>query len=263
MNAPSENELLREGKRIMRKLIGGAILKRLPDGSFAVMRRAQKIADVRTRAPAGLVQAMCARGLLEAREGGVFVAGDAGKGWYLRLCAAADPFAAQHQLLTTTTITGRDGRKLHVTVNAAESPLTILRQRGLIGAVECDAGERLRCDYTLAQLMPRMGVDLSATCTGGKRAAVQAYLPETVLAAKQRFIAAMRAAGPGLTDILFDVCCDLRGLDESEKSHGWPRSSAKVVLRIALNRLARHYGMDQSVSHAPTRGWIREENPPP
>lgn len=68
-------------------------------------------------------------------------------------------------------------------------------------------------------------------------------MTDMVLAAKQRFSAAMRAAGPGLNDLLFDVCCHLRGLEEAERANGWPTRSAKVVLRIALERLADHYGL--------------------
>ena len=81
-----------------------------------------------------------------------------------------------------------------------------------------------------------------------------------MLAAKQRFAAAMRAAGPGLADILFDVCCHLSGLEQSERSRGWPRASAKVVLQIALDRLAQHYGMLFAPRPARVRAWVKEDD---
>lgn len=89
-----------------------------------------------------------------------------------------------------------------------------------------------------------MSIDLTQPLirnSGGQR--LEAPLTDMVLAAKQRFSAAMRAAGPGLNDLLFDVCCHLRGLEEAERANGWPTRSAKVVLRIALERLADHYGL--------------------
>jgi hypothetical protein len=138
----------------------------------------------------------------------------------------------------------KDGRETFVTVNEAESPLGRLRHRKVIDAVQFDAGERLRRDFTLAGLSPRMGIDLTQPLirnSGGQR--IEAPLTDMVLAAKQRFSAAMRAAGPGLNDLLFDVCCHLRGLEETERLNGWPTRSAKVVLSIALERLADHYGM--------------------
>jgi hypothetical protein len=79
-----------------------------------------------------------------------------------------------------------------------------------------------------------------------------------VLAAKQRFSAAMRAAGPGLNDLLFDVCCHLRGLGEAERAKRWPARSAKVVLAIALDRLAEHYGL-RVRGRARVRAWQMAE----
>jgi hypothetical protein len=51
----------------------------------------------------------------------------------------------------------------------------------------------------------------------------------------------------------------LNGLEESERAHGWPRASAKVVLKIALDRLAQHYGMLFAPRPARLRAWAMEE----
>jgi hypothetical protein len=129
----------------------------------------------------------------------------------------------------------------------------------VIDAMQFDAGERLRRDFTLAGLTPRMGIDLTQPLirnAGCQRA--EAPLTDMVLAAKQRFTAAMRAAGPGLNDLLFDVCCHLRGLEEAERAKGWPVRSAKVVLAIALDRLADHYGL-RIRGRARLRGWSKEQ----
>lgn len=45
--------------------------------------------------------------------------------------------------------------------------------------------------------------------------------------------------------MLVDVCCHLAGLSEAEKSRGWPQRSGKVILQIALTRLARYYGLEK------------------
>ena len=54
---------------------------------------------------------------------------------------------------------------------------------------------------------------------------------------------ALEAAGPGLCDLLFDVVCLARGLNEAERGFGWPQRSGKAILRLALDRLAIHYGL--------------------
>ncbi len=64
----------------------------------------------------------------------------------------------------------------------------------------------------------------------------------------------MEAVGPPLNDLLFDVCCALLGLEEAERAFGWPSRAAKVVLGLALDRLALHYGL---VVTAPARARMR------
>jgi hypothetical protein len=252
----AEAELAREAARIVRKLLGGAVLVEHA-GGFA-LARSPGAKPGRVRLEAAAAAAMLARGWL-VRGAGALVLSEAGRGWYLRRGAASDPFAAQHRLIRTRKITGADGAPCHVAVNLAESPLAFLAARGLIDADQFAAGERLRRDYTLACLTPRLGVDWSAPCVIGRRAAKPEDFSATVLAAKQRFAAAMRAAGPELAGLLFDLCCDLRGLEECEKSRRWPRASAKVVLRLALDALRRHYGIGLSVAYAKARAWVRAE----
>jgi len=61
------------------------------------------------------------------------------------------------------------------------------------------------------------------------------------IAAWGRFIASLRDLGPGLADIALRSCCLNEGLERSEAASGWSARSGKVVLRIALVRLKRHY----------------------
>jgi len=150
------------------------------------------------------------------------------------------------------------GVERRVTVDEGESPLARLKQRGMIDGAQFDASEKLRRDFTLAQLMPRLGVDYTAaTVTGQRGQKNETAFSDTVLAAKQRFGRAMRAVGPGLSDLLFDVCCHLRGLEEAERANAWPSRSARVVLSLALDRLADHYGL-RGQSRARMRAWAAE-----
>jgi len=52
----------------------------------------------------------------------------------------------------------------------------------------------------------------------------------------------------------------LIGLEAAERHKGWPQRSAKVVLTIALDRLAAHYGLGVAVrTGSRMRAWIAEE----
>ena len=229
---------------LLTRLQRGGRLKRTDAGYVVIGLRGRR----HTVAPA-LIDALLSRGLLRDDAGKIVLA-KAGEAWL----EEGARFVEQHQTLTTRTIKDARGRDTYVVVNAAESPLTLLQRRGWISACAYEAGEKLRRDYTIGQLTPRMGVDYASPIHS------RSYRPDmadTALAARQRFNLALKAAGPGLADILFDVCCYLKGLEASEAARGWPRGSAKVVLRLALDRLAAFYGMT-APSHARTRRWSKE-----
>jgi hypothetical protein len=61
------------------------------------------------------------------------------------------------------------------------------------------------------------------------------------IAAKRRFDAAIDAVGGGLGDILWRVVCAGEALPVAEKALGWPTRSGRLVLTLALDRLADHY----------------------
>ncbi|MHA6721475.1 DUF6456 domain-containing protein [Sphingomonas sp. RS2018] len=129
-----------------------------------------------------------------------------------------------------------------VTVNLAESPLAWLNARGHIDARQNEAGERLRMDYETASLGPRVTMRWDAAPGGGGRGPA---LDPTLagIAAKRRFDAAVAAVGPGLSDVLWRVVCAGEGLAATEKALSWPARAGKLVLGLALDRLADHYGL--------------------
>lgn len=140
----------------------------------------------------------------------------------------------------------RDPRARKGRYMLAESPLNALSRRRekdgdpFLSEELVAAGERLREDFELAQMGPRTtqnwdqfltaGVSTSPSAGGGGAAEAQARLQ-----------AALRDLGPGLGDVALRCCCYLEGLETTEKRLGWSARSGKIVLRIALQRLRRHY----------------------
>ena len=135
-------------------------------------------------------------------------------------------------------------RRRTVTVNLAESPLGWLRARGHVDARQFEAGERLRTDYETAALGPRVTMRWDASPRAPRGSSSERLDPTLAqIAAKRRFDAALGAAGPGLNDILWRVVCAGEGLVASEKALGWPSRAGKLVLCLALDRVASHYGL--------------------
>ena len=81
-----------------------------------------------------------------------------------------------------------------------------------------------------------MHEDWKAALTEGSK-----DLPRGTREARERVVQALEELGPGLADVVLHCCCFLKGLEVTEKEMGWSSRSGKIVLRIALTRLIRHY----------------------
>ena len=135
---------------------------------------------------------------------------------------------------------GAGTKKRSVTVNIAESPLTWLHAHGHLEDRLYEAGERLRADWERAQLGPSITmswdvVRIRGTGDSGLSAT------ERQIAAKRRFDEACANAGKGLQDILWRVVCSCETLPVAEKALEWPARSGKLVLKLALERVADYY----------------------
>ncbi len=130
-----------------------------------------------------------------------------------------------------------------VTVNLAESPLGWLRARGLVSTRQYDAGETLRADWERGGFAPSLTMRWEAAPAdkAARSAPGTGHATLKQPAARRRFAAAVAAVGGGLTDLLWRVVCAGEGMGEAEQGLGWPARSGRVVLGIALDRLADHY----------------------
>lgn len=173
-------------------------------------------------------------------------------------------FRARHLDLSTRDLMTETGIS-RVTVNDSESPLGWLASRkgrdgrALIGQDQFIAGERLRADFTRGHLAPRVTSSWSGTGRTRGAGGGAGEMTDLIVASRQRVRLALEACGPEFAGLLMDVCCFLHGLEDAERSRGWPPRSGKVVLQLALSRLARHYGVSaqtQGDSNVRIRTWL-------
>jgi hypothetical protein len=223
---------------------------------------------------ASVLAELISRGLAGEREARPVVT-PAGIAWLRRhLAGGDDAFAAQHQARAEAVVEHDLFGRQQVTLNQDESPLAWLRRhkgkdgRPMVDAAEFTAGERLRSDYTRGQLMPRVTANWAASVAAGRRdggAGGMAELTEAAIGARRRVEKALAAVGPEFAGVLVDFCCFLKGLEEIERERCWPARSAKLVIRLALSALARHYGLATSAAgrgHGRILHWGTEDYRP-
>lgn len=164
------------------------------------------------------------------------------------LARAGGDVAAQHRVPVARMVE-RDGRRETASANAAESPLARLRYRSdragrtWLGDAAFQAGERLRRDFTLGALEQKVTASWDPTAgVNGSGRGGKADLADSAIDARARIERALAALGPDLAGVALDVCCFLKGLERVERERRWPPRSAKLMLRTALDLLARHYG---------------------
>jgi hypothetical protein len=145
------------------------------------------------------------------------------------------------QMLAERRLKGAGNRS--VTVNLAESSLTWLASRGRISERQLVAGDTLRADWERAGLGPRttMRWDAAPRAARGGAAARGPDPSTSQIDARRRFNSAAAHVGTGLADVLWRVVCANEGLADAERALGWPARSGKLVLGLALDRLADFY----------------------
>ncbi len=257
---PSDEEIEREARRLLRRLSEpGACLAVAKDMDKAVVvRDAPDGQSVRTAVlDRPVAEAMALKDWISCEAPGRIsryrITG-AGRAALKRLLAEAgdgDPFGDQHREMAA----GDPGREdegagaRRMRYNMAESPLVGLSRRRdkdgrpFLSDRMVAAGERLREDFELAQMGPRVAQNWDRFLTGGDRGGFSGDggIAEGPSAARDRVLAALADLGPGLGDVVLRCCCFLEGLEAAERRMGWSARSGKIVLRIALQRLCRHY----------------------
>lgn len=220
-----------QGQRVIEAIGAGRRLRRRPGGWVAGP----------LVAPDSLIADLERKGLVR-RAGEGLVLGDAGLAWCGRREGGANRLLAERALPQDGE--GKSARRARsVTVNLAESPLGWLKARGLVDDRQFEAGERLRGDWTMAEMAPRVTMRWEAT----PRASVSRGAPDALdptlaqIAAKRRMEVALDAAGPGLRDVLWRIVCAGEGMETAERALGWPARAGRVVLTLALDRLSDFY----------------------
>lgn len=211
------------------------------------------------RLPAKLAQDAISRGLLVMDASGGLVATDNAQNWHHRFCRADNVpdaldnrFAYQHWQLEEREIFDADGDIIIVQANVENSPLLVLfRQKDdagqrFLSQAEFAAGEKFRQTYEVSAMGQMRSANWdsirqSRSSMRGNFAGDDLHI--RALDAKRQVMDALSAVGPVMDRLLFAFLVREQNLGRVERGLHWPKSSGKIILKIALARLANHYGL--------------------
>jgi hypothetical protein len=206
------------------------------------------------RADAATILGLIASGALAGDETSCR-ANSATAGWLRRAYLDTDAFAGQHRLIARS--------PAGVETNRAESPLSRLavatNGEPFLQPHHIEAGERVRRLVDRAQLQPRLTMAYSPSQTAGASSHMGSDISDLAADARRGVAAIHRLLPRDCAGVVIDVCGLLKGLQEVERERGWPRRSAKLVLRIGLEQLAQHYGLSPAArgnNVAAPRSWM-------
>jgi len=234
----SGNEIEREARRVLRHMAVARLERR--GAGFVVAARARGKAKLNVTA--ALAAAFACEGWIAPAADGRLALTDQGRAFVARTGAVADPFRVQHGEV----IELGAGLRQEQAVSALDALARLKDEAGnpYLNVLERMAASRLETDFERAHFRPRLTANIEApTHRDASDAAASERLTAGALDARRRVMAALDAAGPGLKDLLFETVCLSRGLNEAERSLGWPQRAGKAVVRLGLQRLAEHYGL--------------------
>jgi hypothetical protein len=258
--ALDEATIQREGRRILRRLAEpGSVLAVAPDMEKAVVMR--EFPDGRS-ARTGVVdrafaQAFALKEWITIRKAGRVTSYEMSATGRLALkrlveeeesarmgmAEAPASFAGQHREWAEREIAGEEGPR-RMRYNLAESPVAVLGRRrdkdgkAFLSQDLIEAAERLREDFELAQMGPRVAQNWERFLTTGGGLRADGGMAEGPRVARDRVSAALRDLGPGLGDVALRVCCFLEGVEAAERRMGWAAALARSSCASPCNACA-------------------------
>jgi hypothetical protein len=127
-----------------------------------------------------------------------------------------------------------------------------------------ESASRLSRLFERANLRQRVTMSYDPTRIGQAAGAGQSDIADSAADARKR-LARLAAAMPrDCWGVLVDACLYEKGLQQIESERRWPRRSAKLVLRIALDQAAALLGLNGKAvgpDRAGQRAWLPERPP--
>lgn len=126
------------------------------------------------------------------------------------------------------------------------------------------AAQRVARLFERAHLRQRVTMHYGPRVSGGGYA-VSGEIADMASDARRKLSVLMGKLPADCADVVLDICGYEKKLQDVEIERGWPRRSAKLVLRIGLETIAQAFGHTaraEGVANGNFRAWLAEDARP-
>ena len=260
---PCRKEQEREARIILQTMLKAKyIIKKLPFDEVALYNEQKEQVIFVKKLPLTLVQFMKDNGWLKLKDK-IYRHTDAGRVWlsdFVYFIDLNQNNANQQQIHKRITMDASAPRMnindpvspSHLPDEGDLAPLLKLynRQRNIahkyLTEVHLCAGQKLFAQFIKANLRPNVTMNwenLQSVKQSHHMGVKQDGFSETNYVARRELYESLAHVGQEFAAILVEVCLFGNGLEATEKAMNWPARSAKLLLTMALDRLAEHYHM--------------------
>lgn len=258
---PCKRELDREARIILQTMLRNEhYIKKLPLAEVALyqVRAGQKIFV--KKLPVNLVEYMAKNNWLKCQDD-VYNFTQLGKQWvsgfiyFFEIDRENDidkPQLSSNLQFAETSATPEILDMMMVNSDCEYSPLLKLfnRQKNLaqkyLTPLHLQAGQKIFEHYLAANMQPNITMNwerLSAPPQPHYTGAKETGHSEQAYIAQRKLYESLKYVGQEFAAILVEICLFGKGLEATEKAMNWPARSGKLLLVMALDRLAIHYQM--------------------
>lgn len=241
-------------RRFLKVLMQTGFAERSNEGEFAA-----KSAGARVGLPDKEVKALSSRGLVRIKGDICHPTKETGA-WLCRQLTAPNDFAGQHQTLAS----GPGASLCDLNHNPLEK-LARAAGGGFLEPYHLAAGTRV-CQWgERAHLRQRVTMSYDPAQIGGRRHGGGGDIADMAAEARKALARLFVDLPRDCAEVIVDVCVFEKGLQLIETERGWPRRSAKLVLRIGLEQLAERLGLSPRAVGRPSKrieAWIGEDFAP-
>jgi len=230
------NSFYRRENNFVKELLGGKNAQ-LFEGDIYKVNSVKKSIGL----PIKQVKLLLSAGVISFR-GNEIVANAQSKNWLKRrMLESENKFLAQHQNIET----GIDGEKRNI--NEGVLSRLAFASRGnapYLMPHQLEAGRRFSSLYEKANLRARVSMSYGAFGGGGNKAGfIKSDISDMAIDARNEINRILQEIPKDCSSVIIDVLGEEKGLQMIESERGWPRRSAKLVLRIGLEQLAIIFGL--------------------